>query len=186
MSMLEILNKENTLQKEQPYKIHFFMENGGWWRAYELSAFLCYEIQKNMGEGNQLKVSKKFMKNYGEYVFVGLKLQSFNKYFPNMDIETMLEDLDDKHITIDVSNLLNESFADGKVDDKYIDWKNNIKLTNKQKETINNGEIQTSINGNTIFGVLQQVLGYPLEDRTPNENTLFIKQLKHQLLKIII
>lgn len=188
MSMLDILNNEAKYQKEFPYQIHFFMENGGWWRAYEFSSFLCHAIQKNIDKENYLKVTKKHLKGYGEYVFVGLKTQSFNKYFPN--IELNLDKIEnDKHIVLNVSDILKDIPLE-KLKTDYIEWKNEIKLSTKTNETANinnnNSKHEIVINDNTIFGVLQQVLGYPLDDKSPNENTLFIKKLKEELIQIII
>lgn len=190
MAIKDILENEKRNTVDDFFKIHFYMD-GGWWRAYELSAFLCNHIPCNLQDNERLKVTKKHLKEYGEYVFVGLQMQSFSKYLPSIDIDTSLEDIQDKHLIFDVKDVYMELYSHDEIGKLFKEWKEKFKIKDKKDKTSikNTNDVSDIITDNkrrTIFGILQQVISYPLDDKSPNENTIFIKQLKKDLLEIII
>ena len=71
MKRKEILEIEKRTE-DNLYEMHFFYEEG-WWRAYEMSAYLCNHLGNNLEETEKLKPTKKVLNNVGEYIFVGMK-----------------------------------------------------------------------------------------------------------------
>ena len=80
MKRKEILEIEKRTE-DNLYEMYFFYEEG-WWRAYEMSTYLCNHLGDNLEETERLKHTKKMLNNVGEYIFVGMKLSSFVKYIP--------------------------------------------------------------------------------------------------------
>lgn len=78
-SSLEERNENNL------YEIHFYFE-GDWWRAYEWSAYLATHY-KTSEVSSLVPTKKSWSGNEDGIVLVGLKTQSFKKYFPELDVE---------------------------------------------------------------------------------------------------
>ena len=103
MTVKEVLEIEKRTEDDL-YDIHFFYE-GGWWRAYEMSAYLCSHLGSELTEAERLKPTKRMLKDGTEHIFVGLKLSSFTKYLPNIDIDTQGCKIDENHMVFTVKDL---------------------------------------------------------------------------------
>ena len=189
MKRKEILEIEKRTE-DNLYEMHFFYEEG-WWRAYEMSAYLCNHLGDNLEETERLKPTKKMLNNVGEYIFVGMKLSSFSKYLPDINIDSQGCKIDENHMVFDVKEFYN-SVDMTELTDKFIQWKTSISLkpTNSNKNSTktkdNEYVIDSIISNSTLFSIVQKLLSYPIYDKTPNENTQFINTLKKELVSIII
>lgn len=183
MTYDDVINKEKRQSADDLLKIHLYLE-GDWWRAYEWSAYLCNMFPNNLDANNKLKPTHKddgIAKN--DIILVGLKQSSFSKYFPNVAPNIV----EAKHMIIDVSeqmkelNLVLDSYTD-----KLAEWKKTIPIkqqNEKDKQTAK--QIIKEPNKSSIVAVMQEVLAYPIENKTLIENTLFISHLKSELTKLI-
>lgn len=189
MSIKEVLNFE-TRTEDNLYDIHFFYE-GGWWRAYELSAYLCNHLESDMAEIDRLKPTKRIMKDETEYVLVGLQLSSFGKYLPTINLNNQDYKIDEGHMVINVKDLYqSEDYLS--LINKFNQWKSEVPLKEKKekgKQSKSDNVLSSNTNiirENTLFGIAQKLLSYPIYDKTPNENTQFLINLKQELISIII
>ena len=95
-SSLEERNENNL------YEIHFYFE-GDWWRAYEWSAYLATHY-KTSEVSSLVPTKKSWSGNEDGIVLVGLKTQSFKKYFPELDVEYLISDK--KEVVIKYNDIL--------------------------------------------------------------------------------
>ncbi|MCQ2793629.1 MAG: hypothetical protein MJ221_04390 [Bacilli bacterium] len=181
MGLEEILNCENRTDENDLFTIHLYLEND-WWRAYEWSAYLCVMFPNGLTETEKLKPTNK-----EQYILVGLKLSSFTKYFPKVQPTNITE----KHIAIDVRTFINStSVSLTSYREILSEWKKTIPLkkeenTKQIQKQNNKPNTYTKSSNTTILSVMQEVIAYPLETKTLIDNTLFIRHLKDELLKLI-
>lgn len=189
MSINEILEIENGLNRKS-FEVHLFL-HGDWWRAYEGSAFIC----SHLGNVDELKGNKRIQSDKGEYVFVGLRLLSFSKYFSNIDLDNDIVRVDDKHIVFNVSKLCcNISVEELPL--KFKEWKDGIPLEGKKKQKDEKKGKEKEVNDSnsvsvkrqkedTLFGIAQDILAYQLNHKTPMECICFIEELKKKTQSLI-
>ena len=72
----------------------------------------------------------------------------------------------------------------------YADWKDAVPLTenNAQHKASNkptDGEAAGGIVPNTLTGIMQRVLAFPIESRSPIESMTFLADIKRQLAEMI-
>ena len=179
MTHSQIIEIEKRNTNEDLFKIQFYLV-GEWWRAYEWSAYLCELFFDTLEDGNKLNPKHKESKSSENgIVLVGLKLTSFPKYFPNIQINK----IDDKNIIIDIREYV----------EKDITVENYIDILNKWKETIpinksKNKEDKSIIkepSEEPIMQIMQEILAYPLEKKSLIDNILFISHLKDTIIKNI-
>lgn len=183
MTTNELIESEVRTSNEDLFKINLHLIDG-WWRAYEWSAYLLYFYPNGLKGCERLKCTrKKVAKTENGIVFNGLKLSSFPKYIPDYNINENDSLNGEEKIVIKVEgkyeNITFETY-------KHIfnEWKNSIEYKDTSMKCSAQDKSHT-INGNTIFAIAQQILAYPIEDRTPMQNTNFISELKQNLSKII-
>ena len=103
MKIIDIVNSEKR-DKDSLYLVHF-IKTGDWWRAYEWSAYLS--VMFTTKNGNSLNPIKRLLvENNIEYIYVGLQIKSFEKYFKGLiDIEKV--NLESNKITINLFDFFN-------------------------------------------------------------------------------
>lgn len=181
MTLKEIIDIETRKNIEDLYKIHFINE-GGWWRAYEWSALLCRNFPNGLENKDKLNIThRKTDKIDDGIILVGLQLQSFSKYFPKLDIPT----IENGRIDIDVKDYFSqETFTIDNYKQHLTELKNSIPYkTDKEKSSV--AKTENSVSDATIKSIMQEVIAYPLENKTLIDNTLFIRYLKDNLVKLI-
>lgn len=182
MTLQEIIKSEERQNSEDLGKIHLYLEND-WWRAYEWSAYLCHHFPNTLKENEKLKVTHKDV-NYIEngLVLVGLKLEHFNKYLP----QTKIEQVEDKHIVVEVSKVFPlDNITDYR---KSLDeWKKTIPVKHEENKTKKDIKPSPLINNPHVsfMTIMQDILAYPIESKTPIDNVLFIREIKDKILKLI-
>lgn len=181
--LTEILNLEKD-RNENLNIIHLHKE-GGFYRAYEWSAFLvvcfCYtdEVRNSTQERKPLSVSRKRVKGGDEtFTFIGFPLKSIDKFIPAHDSFNPVD-----NSIIDISVILPDISCDD-LAEMFNGWKESIQITEEKQKHINNEEVSL-VSHRSITSIMSQVLSYPLESKTPIENMMFISTLKRQLSEII-
>ena len=118
------------------------------------------------------------------FLFVGFPLKSLDKFVPN---QTKFEAVTDTQIDIaiklpdEICELGYEHLAD-----TFDKWKQGqpIQEPKSKPEDHPSGQDRHQT-PHTLTGIMNQILAYPLEQRTPMENTIFISTLKQQLAGLI-
>ena len=171
-------NEERT--SEDIYLIHLYSE-GMWWRAYEWSAYLCNNLPSSNDE--KLKVTKKSTKYCDEgIVFVGLQMSSFKKYFPGVYENDKVEQIDDKHIVLDVKEMLNNVSVDN-YKEILKDWKNTIHETSKKTNEKNSFPfVQSSQQG--VSSILNDIVNYQIINHTLLDSVIFLSEIQNKIIKL--
>lgn len=179
MTHSQIIEIEKRNTNEELFKIQFYLE-GEWWRAYEWSAYLCNMFFDTLEDGNKLKAKHKESKSSENgIVLVGLKLTSFPKYFPNISINK----IDDKNITLDIREYVENDITVENYIDILDKWKGTIpfdKSKNKEDKCIIKEPSEEP-----IMPIMQEILAYPLAKKSLIDNILFISHLKDTIIQNI-
>lgn len=176
MKLKETLEIEHNKKQNQ---IILFKE-GSFWRAYEISAFICC----NYNPQTSLKPTKRNYKDINEEcIFIGFPISSVSKYLPNIDNKVSYND-DVSIMTIDISEFLYN--YNGDIDQDFKCWKS--ECNSKLKDSSENSSKKNNNSNDRYYKLLleiQEIISYPLESKTMIENTLFISNIKQKFLKLI-
>lgn len=180
MTLKEIIDIEERKATDDLYKIHFINENG-WWRAYEWSAYLCQNFPCNLKPSERLKVThKQNDKIENGIVLVGLMLSSFGKYLPSVEAPNITSN----HFIVDAKTIFtNTDFSIDTYKQQLNEWKNSFPYKTESKKQTNTAK--TTVDTTTLTAVMQEILAYPLECKSPLDNTMYISDLKNKLLKLL-
>ena len=166
--------------------IHLFKE-GGFYRAYNWSAWLIVtvayndEVRKGQSDRKPLNVSRKRVKNGdGDFAFVGFPLKSMEKFIP---YQTAFTPINDSQIDISIELPATDAEISYEVlSQSFEDWKQSVPIQeDKPKREGVSPDEAVQASPRSITQVMQQVLSFPLESRTPMECMSFISLLKQQL-----
>ena len=156
------------------------------WSAWLLKTLVCTEeLQKERGDAKPLQVNR-FVTKSGEYVLAGFPLESVNKYIPEYD---NLQDMEggDICISITLSDDM-RSMTTEQLQASFEEWKKAQpeKEGRKSNREIHNGNAQApTLAKSGVFGILQEMLSYPVEQKTPAENIEFISQMKQRIVALL-
>ena len=169
MKIKDILKIESNRQDDEFYLIHLF-KDGGWWSAYELSAFLCHHYKNNLSQ--KLKINKKHLKSENvDFIKTGLKDISFDKYLPQNHEHIVL--IEDNHIIINAKDFIPYEINHTNVDAILNNTKDSLvekKNLTQPKHIINNST--TNI---TLLSILNDILTYNTDNVTYEEVISFLK-----------
>ena len=180
MQLKEILSIEQNRTEETKCVIHLFQE-GSFYRAYEWSAWLCHRYI------NEFKVTHKHFRSIEPSVlFVGFPVTSFPKYaetaYSVTDVEEKRRDmvLHDDVLSADMQ--LEEMVAD------YDSWKSSIPVQENISKSKETQATSSGVSANAVIskaGIVQQIIAFPLESKSPLQCMMFIADLKQQVASII-
>lgn len=164
-------------------KIYLHKENGGWFSAYEWSAYLCEFFQNGLKDEQRLNPIKKLGDDKtSNYIKIGLKRESMDKYFPNADIKTD----ENGNIIIEVNM---DNYAEFIMGTPYIDllngWKDKVEIKEtKSKQKANKGETiyNKPVKFMTIMG---DIIKYDINDKSLDDLKKFINKLKEDCVSLI-
>ena len=188
MKYSDIFQLETRQTIEDLYKIHFYQE-GDWWRAYEWSSYLVLQFPNNLEDKNKLKPTHKQCKeNNDGIIFVGLRTSSFDKYLPNMKCVIS----EDKHMIIDVKDIVSSNFNLDNYINILSEWKNNFPVKENSSHTKEEIKINNNtppylfdVNKNTIMSIVFDIMTYNISDNYET-NTQFLKETKNKILRLFI
>ena len=187
MELKEIIEKENHRTEEDLHTI-FFHKSGDWWRAYEWSAYLC-SIFPKVGDDTKTLTSLHKIENSLDYVFVGLQLVSFDKYFPSVHKENVIN-IEDGILKIDASLFLKEHNLPQEYLTEFKKWKDGITVKKEKRPKGDKKTLFHEYDGKIIphpslMGIIQEILYYPIENKTPLDNTVFLTEIKGKFLNLL-
>ncbi len=171
----------------------YMNKDGKFWHAYDWSAWLmknvvCTEqIQQERGDAKMLSAVRYQAKGGAEYVIVGFPIESLGKYVPEYVKMTPVDD-GDGDVIIEVQmpdNICQMSKEE--LQAAYEEWREQCPLKEPKQKS---GKpvptaVQMAQGRNGMFNILSQVLGYPLEQKTPTDNIEFISLLKQQVVALL-
>ena len=184
MSIKEIVDQESkTLSGGIREVLHLYRE-GSFYRAYEWSAFLACRYM------HDFKVTKRVFKGIDEPVaFIGFPETSINKWMPEGAEQRSDEE---KHLSVKLPDVLFAGDTPEVLVAAYVEWKEKVPLTESQskgeKRTKTTDAVPLADNmcGNTtLTSVMQRILAFPIESKSPLESMAFLADVKRQLATMI-
>ena len=177
----EIAEQEKArLQAGVRNELHLWRE-GTFLRAYDWSAWLACRYL------HEFKVNKRLFKGVDEpVVYIGFPEASLMKWMPEGIEQRVAEE---NHLVLTLSDLL---LADSMetIDQDYRSWCDAVPLTEskvrgkKGKEGAG-GDTPTASDPTTLTGIMQRILAFPIESRSPLESMTFLADVKQQLATLI-
>lgn len=181
--ILDILSKENDRSTEESRAVIYLYQEGSFYRAYEWSAWLCHRFIK------QFKVTHRKMKNIEQSVcFVGFPVTSLSRHTPEgADITQAGEK---EFIVVLPANIIPDDLTLDMMSVDFGRWKEACPLTEttpKKATVVSDSSefIQTNSSPMNLTGIMQQILSFPLENRTPMQCMTFIAETKTKLAQLI-
>ena len=191
MRLTPALEYEKLRQDADSLNKIILNKDGKWYHVYEWSAWLLKtvvcteEMQKERGDAKPLVVSHCNTKT-GDYVMAGFPLESVAKYIPQYE---ELREMEDGDICISItlpeelSTLSPEEMAE-----TYEEWKQAQPLKENRKsvrQVVSGDTKSAALARSGVFGIISEVLSYPVEQKTPAENIEFISQMKQRIVSLL-
>ena len=200
-SLSEILTTERDRQEKEKWNVIHLFKMGGFYSAYEWSAWLVDvityndEVRKQYKDRQPLVVSRyKIAQTEETFCKVGFPFKSIEKYIPT---RTDFNAEDNKHIviTIDLPTPKDGSEVTyERLQEAVTKWKDDQPIKEKTKKdkadpkaaaTQPATQPAAAIAAPAGNGLISQILAYPLDQRTAIENIEFISMLKKQIATIL-
>lgn len=180
-TLSEIMTQEKKRVKEEDMRVINLYQEGSFLRAYEWSAWLCVKYI------SKFNVTKKSIKAIDDpIVFIGFPVTSLTKFVPD---GCECEQIEEKHFILKlpeailpmVDNIQNQLPLD------FEHWKQCVPMKEtKEKKTDESTTFQAPSGEHPrLTSIMQQILSFPLEKKSPLDCMLFLANLKEQLAKII-
>jgi hypothetical protein len=191
MKITPALAYEKLRQDAQSQNKIILHKDGKFYHVYEWSAWLlktlvCTEdFQRERGDSKMLQVNR-FVTKSGEYVLAGFPLESVSKYIPEYDEIQEMED-GDLCISITLSDDMQQLTTD-QLQAMFEEWKAEqpVKEGRKSNAQIHKGDKQAAALARSgVFGIIAEVLSYPVEQKSPAENIEFISQMKQRIVALL-
>lgn len=180
----ELIEQERQqVQTGNARDVHLHRE-GTFLRAYDWSAWLCCRYL------HDFKVNKRAFKGIDEPVaYIGFPETSLTKWMPE-GAEQRVED--EKHLVLTLSEVMLTDTPDA-MQKAYDEWKESIPLTEAQPGLRKRGggkaavvdDDETADIPMTMTGIMQRILAYPIESRSPLESMTFLADVKRRLAELI-
>ena len=182
----EIQKKESDRSELSDFQKIYLFSEGKFCHAYEVSAWLYSRTASD-----SLKVRRQKSKGFpdGSYVMVGhpSEEKSFSKYAPKdssmvQEGETYTITLPDSFLPKEVTrDILLADYEKWKSEQLFSETKNDIK-DDTPKNPARPSSKHTPMD---VDDVLQQIIAYPLENRTLLDTVTFVSDLKRQVSILI-
>ena len=177
----EIIEQESALVARGERNVIHLHREGSFLRAYEWSAFLSCRYL------HQFKVNKRMFKGIENPVaYIGFPETSLAKWLPEGAEQ---EAFDEKHLAVRLPDMMLAEATPENMEAAYIEWKDSIPLTEPKPkdgrkvadDVFGGGEDGTV----TLTSIMQRILAYPIESKSPLESMLFLADVKRQLANLI-
>lgn len=183
MTHNEIFESEKR-NYDNSHLIHLYYE-GTWWRAYEWSAYLLYNyplIDDAIPKLNPTK--KKTSVNENGLIFVGLQLKSFDKYLPFIRDKEQFEEIQNKHIIINVKDVFSEEIFQN-YESLLIEWKKYNKFSLKHpKKNIIKEQTNISINNdnnNEVDIIINEIKNWETIHKSMVDTYMFFINIQNKI-----
>ena len=184
MTIAEIIELENKRPTPDTFgRIHFIKE-GNFYRAHDISAWLIAMMPFSENIKNINIIAKKHKDGYID-AFIGFPLTSLDKYIPNDGSVTFVP-ISDTMIDVMITPTDDILASDFDTIRKSVDdWKQTLPLKAEKPERRENREASEAQPRITrISDVINQVLAFPLESKSPMEAYDFLRQLRKEVVAL--
>lgn len=182
-SIKEIIETESKEHSDGHREILHLHREGSFYRAYEWSAFLACRYL------HEFKVNKRMFKGVEQPVaFIGFPETSINKWMPEGAEQTSV---DEKYLKVRLPELLFGGDTPEVLDSAFAEWKDAVPLSDtqskgeKKSKPLSADGIVNDDGGLTLTSVMQRILAYPIESKSPLESMAFLADVKRQLAAMI-
>ena len=180
----ELIEQERQqVQSGQLHDVHLHKE-GTFLRAYDWSAWLCCRYL------HDFKVNKRSFKGIDEpVVYIGFPETSLRKWVPE-GAEQRVES--EKHLVLTLPETMVADHPET-LATAYAEWKDGIPLAEGTPGMRKKGggkdyglDDEGSADGTpTLTAIMQRVLAFPIESKSPLESMAFLAGIKRQLATLI-
>ncbi len=179
----EVVIQENQRTTADRMELHLWKE-GTFLRAYDWSAWLCCRYL------HEFKVNKRVFKGINEAVaYIGFPETSLAKWLPE-GAEQRVEG--EKHLVVRLPDVMVADELDA-MQGAYAEWKEAIPLTEANPEMRKRGDGKDFGLGDdspqnspaTLTSIMQRILAWPIESKSPLESMAFLADVKHQIAGLI-
>ena len=171
MKVRQILEYENAVDRSKDTII--LIKDGEWWRAYEWSAYLLYNLIDD--EQKRLKPIRKDCSLVDSgFIMVAFKTSSPNKYLEDKEASLDIQK-DVIYIKVDGYDL-----TDDESDKILSEWKLKFELTSEPKKNKKPSDVQ-SFSMETVIKTIQK---FNIERATLLEDAAFVSKLKYMVNNI--
>lgn len=170
-------------------KLHLYKE-GQFYRLYNESAWLLKTIlctedyQRQRGDDKPLEAFRSVSSKH-DYAVVGFPITSLSKFLVNhKTAET--GDRGDTIAHIDFP--FGDDVTIEQVQASFKDWMMSlpVKETRGSQGKVTGKSIVSELAQSSIFGIISQVMAYPVESSTPAQNIEFISNLRRQACSLLM
>ena len=184
MTIADIIELENNRKSPDYFgRIHFIKE-GNFYRAHDISAWLITMMPFSEAIKNVSIIAKKLKDGYID-AFIGFPLTSLDKYIPNDGSVTFvpISDIQIDVIIVPTDDILAASFDEIR---KAVDeWKLTLPIKAEKSNRREDREITEQRPRITrITDIINHVLAFPLEDRSPMDAYNFLRDLRRDIVAI--
>ncbi|MBQ4388023.1 MAG: hypothetical protein II822_10530 [Prevotella sp.] len=192
MKITAALELEKLREDKATWNKIFLHKDGKFYHAYQWSAwlikmFVCTEaFQKERGDNKPIQANR-YQTKTGDYVMLGFPLDSIGKYIPQYEDARKMEEGDDMEITVGVD--FGEATSEA-LKAQFDEWAAACPLKDKQgvksvREVTHQDGTTAQMGRMGVFGILQQVMSYPVATKTPTDNIEFITNLQQQVVQLL-
>jgi len=156
--------------------IHLYKE-GTFIRAYNWSAWLCCRYL------NGFKVNKRSYNGIDKPVaYIGFPETSISKWVKS---PRLLEQVDEKHLVL-VLDMAPADLDENAMRTMYESWYNDIPLQEQKSKVDKRIPAEVcATHPSSLTGVMQKVIAYPVESKSPIDCMLFLSEIKKELSSLI-
>ena len=188
----DILTLEGDRVEPEKWNVIHLFKTGGFYSAYEWSAWLTSviayndEVRKQQKDRNPLAVTRYELKDSGEtFCRIGFPMKSVEKFIPNRND---FEAEDDKHLIITIELPTPKDGTEityERLGDAFTKWKESFEIKAKKEQKNEESKAHPVPVTTQSNGIISQILAYPLDQRTALDNIQFISSLKQQISSIL-
>lgn len=184
----EIISIEQQRTDQAQWNVIHLFKEGGFYRAYEWSAWLIAaityndEVRQQSKDRKPLSVTRKKIRDSEDtFAFVGFPLNSVEKFIPN---RTSFQAASDSQIDITIELAWDGDYTYDSLNEAFRKWKEEQPIQEPKTRRDESDAPSTSSHLST-FGIIADILAWPLEQKTPLENTMFISTLKQKIATLL-
>lgn len=177
----EIIEKEKQRNTIQQSRVMYFYKEGTFMRAYEFSAWLWCKYVK------EFKPTRRKAKHLDDpIIHIGCPVSSLSNHLPDGAVATSDEESAEIEITLPSTIVPDDADIAAMMAD-FEQWKESCPLTETTKKKNGSETLENALTSqpSTITGIMQQILAFPVEQKSMLDCVAFLSDLKIQLAKLI-
>lgn len=181
-NLKDIVETEKKRETIEDCRVAYLYREGGFYRAYEWSAWLFVR------HVSDFKVTCRMIKSLEQPVsFIGFPLTSAGKFMP--DGFQMTPNADGSMQVTFSQNMISDDVDPAALSVEFEMWKQALPVTeslkNKKERADEESHFGVQVQPQSLTQIMQKVLAYPIESKSPMESMTFLAEIKKQLSALI-